>query len=289
MDALNARHAQEQQALDVQLASKQQAATKKTRKGIIAECDFLARELLDRHARERASFLAPANDDDAKAEAPAAEPATTPVPTIPTVTPPTRKPNRQKARLERRAAAAEAAASLAASEAATQPDLRATERAAMRAALAARQLREHAIPPDGHCLYASIADQLCGLGVQRREGYYSALDLRLLAAEYILQQRDEFAGFVEGGLEAYVEGVRGCEWGGEVEILALARALDLTVKVVQVGRVESVGAGKGEVWLAYYRHAYGLGEHYNSLRRVVGGKEGGGSIDGEEEEEAKVT
>jgi OTU domain-containing protein 6 len=26
--------------------------------------------------------------------------------------------------------------------------------------------------------------------------------------------------------------------------------------------------GKKTIWLAYYRHGYGLGEHYNSLRKT---------------------
>jgi len=61
-----------------------------------------------------------------------------------------------------------------------------------------------------------------------------------------------------------------------VELLALATAYGVEIKVVQEGRVETVspmegGDDEGEerktIWLAYYRHDYSLGEHYNSLRR----------------------
>jgi OTU domain-containing protein 6 len=75
-----------------------------------------------------------------------------------------------------------------------------------------------------------------------------------------------------------------------LELSALANAYGVEIRVVQgEGRVEVVkpdatiaGAGDGDtdgdaakkeeerktLWLAYYRHGYGLGEHYNSLRKV---------------------
>ena len=50
--------------------------------------------------------------------------------------------------------------------------------------------------------------------------------------------------------------------------MALARAYGVGIRVVQDGRTAEIGEGGGKlVWLAYYRHGYGLGEHYNSLRR----------------------
>ena len=66
------------------------------------------------------------------------------------------------------------------------------------------------------------------------------------------------------------------EWGGQLELMALARRYGVTIRVLQGdGRVEEIiGDGvdgaedKKEVWLAYYRHGFGLGEHYNSLRKA---------------------
>ena len=57
---------------------------------------------------------------------------------------------------------------------------------------------------------------------------------------------------------------------------ALANAYRVEIKVVQDGRTEVVrplGEEEGEeelktLWLAYYRYGYGLGEHYNSLRKA---------------------
>jgi OTU domain-containing protein 6 len=39
------------------------------------------------------------------------------------------------------------------------------------------------------------------------------------------------------------------------------------------GRVDKIEAEdnvteKEEIWLGYYKHSHGLGEHYNSLRKV---------------------
>ena len=90
---------------------------------------------------------------------------------------------------------------------------------------------------------------------------------------------DDFAPFLEEPLAAYVPRIRDtAEWGGQLELAALAAAYGVEIKVVQDGRTETIepasapaGAAAGKererIWLAYYRHGYGLGEHYNSLRR----------------------
>ena len=60
------------------------------------------------------------------------------------------------------------------------------------------------------------------------------------------------------------------------ELTALARAYGVEIRVLQDGRTETIAPG-GEaapeppkrIWLAYYRHGYGLGEHYNSLRQAA--------------------
>ena len=64
-----------------------------------------------------------------------------------------------------------------------------------------------------------------------------------------------------------VEGT--AEWGGQLEVIALAGAYGVSVRVLQgEGRVEEMGNGEGTVWLGYYRHAFGLGEHYNALEKA---------------------
>ncbi|KAH6649799.1 hypothetical protein F5144DRAFT_480423 [Chaetomium tenue] len=229
--------------------------------------------------------------------------------------PPQQKRNRQKARLARRAAEQEAAVQQAAEEAAAMPDRRTLERRAMERVFEAHGLRELEIAPDGHCLFSAVADQLgvVGVGISGGEGGgegegdvgggnaggkgelvvvppYRAV--RYKAADWIEGHGDVYAGFLEEGVEGYVGKIRDtAEWGGELELSALANAYGVEIKVVQgEGRVEVIkpdvvaGAGAGEgdgdaagakgegepktLWLAYYRHGYGLGEHYNSLRKV---------------------
>lgn len=215
-----------------------------------------------------------------------------------------KKRNRQKERLARRAAEQEAAAEAAEHEAAGMTDHRGAERARMQAEFARRGLEEREIRPDGHCLFSAVADQLGAIGVplaaapaaggegkgeeeeskepqqQGEEGYKI---VRRRAAGYIEAHGDEYAGFLEEGLESYVRKMRDtAEWGGQLELLALASVYDVEIGVVQDREAEVVrpsGGGGGEddgaqerkkIWLAYYRHGYGLGEHYNSLRKKEG-------------------
>ncbi|KAK4245260.1 hypothetical protein C7999DRAFT_43187 [Corynascus novoguineensis] len=220
---------------------------------------------------------------------------------------PRQKRNRQKERLARRAAEQEAAAAAAAAEAAAMPDRRELERRAMQKEFAAHALREHEIAPDGHCLFSAVADQLRvngiplttttttttgaaagevnmdvpsdDAGLKPRVQPYRVV--RRAAAEWIASHREVYEGFLEEGVEQYVARIRDtAEWGGELELSALANAYGVEIRVVQgQGRVEVVKPGgqeeekkkKGEgktLWLAYYRHGYGLGEHYNSLRKA---------------------
>jgi OTU domain-containing protein 6 len=65
------------------------------------------------------------------------------------------------------------------------------------------------------------------------------------------------------------------EWGGQLELMALAKKYNVAISVLQGdGRVEEINPDKTDadnekqLWLAYYRHGFGLGEHYNSLRKA---------------------
>lgn len=201
-----------------------------------------------------------------------------------------KKRNRQKERLARRAAEQEAAAEAAEQEAAGMTDHRGRERERMAAEFARHGLEEHDIRPDGHCLFSAVADQLGGAGVpllppsgtggadgqgEGEGGEPGYKVVRRAAAGYIESRGDEFAGFLEEDLDSYVRKIRDtAEWGGQLELLALASVYGVEVCVVQDGRTEVIhpsGGGEGEerkkIWLAYYRHGYGLGEHYNSLRK----------------------
>lgn len=200
---------------------------------------------------------------------------------------PGKKRNRQKERLARRAAEVEAAAAAAAAEASTMTDHRGTEKSNMDSFIASHRLVEKEIAPDGHCLFAAFADGLRAngidpssqglVGTEEKTAVMPYRVVRRVAAGYMAEHGDEFGGFMEEPLEEYVAKIRDtAEWGGQLELSALANAYGVEVRVVQDGRTEVIapaednGEGKERktVWLAYYRHGYGLGEHYNSLRRT---------------------
>ncbi|KAF2153896.1 cysteine proteinase [Myriangium duriaei CBS 260.36] len=213
-----------------------------------------------------------------------------------------RKPNRARARMQRRAAEQERLMANASAEASLLPDLKQAERDRMIENFRTRGLVEKEIRADGHCLYSAVADQMefqglaigdtrggeakVGLfktisnGLRREKDVGEATEryrvVRRAAGEYMLGHEEEFAPFLDEGFEGYVQKVQEtAEWGGQLELIALARRYGVQINVLQGdGRVEEIvpeGKEKGEakvLWLAYYRHGFGLGEHYNSLRKV---------------------
>ncbi|KAI0455957.1 OTU domain-containing protein 6B [Xylaria acuta] len=208
-----------------------------------------------------------------------------------------KKRNRQKERMARRAAEREVEADAAEKEAQGMTDHRGLERSSLERAFSALELVEHEIQPDGHCLFSAVADQLAqrkipispsssnrAIDGETGEGRVAPYRVvRRAATDYIESHSDDFVLFLEEPLESYVPKIRDtAEWGGQLELLALASAYQVEIKVVQSGRTETIrpsgGHGDGEVekdgdrtiWLAYYRHGYGLGEHYNSLRKKSG-------------------
>lgn len=196
-----------------------------------------------------------------------------------------RKRNRQKDRLARRAAEQDAIAAEAANEAASLPDLRKKEREGMIKEFESRRLGEKAVAANGHCMFSAVADQLHTLGMSlepgstlgaqpelRRDDYKT---VRNAAAMYISRNPGDFEPFLEEPLDSYVSKIRDtAEWGGQLELLALAKTYNITINVLQSeGRTEKISCTQStkdepQAWLAYYRHGFGLGEHYNSLRRA---------------------
>jgi OTU domain-containing protein 6 len=196
-----------------------------------------------------------------------------------------RKQNRQKARLARRAAERDALAHQAAEEATNLPDLKQREREIMLEQFRRQDLKEKEVRADGHCLYAAVADGLECQGLELSPIMASATgnqdqtieDFRIVrqtAAKYIEDHADVFIPFLEEPLVDYVSKVRDTgEWGGQVELLAIAKAYNVDISVLQSDGepVDIEGDGPADsrkkLFLAYYKHNFGLGEHYNSLRK----------------------
>ncbi|KAI5480627.1 hypothetical protein MNV49_000323 [Pseudohyphozyma bogoriensis] len=142
------------------------------------------------------------------------------------------------------------------------------------------------IDPDGHCLYSAIADQANALGLtltQRKETYSST---RYYAAHYMRGHPDDFLPFLPSedesgdGIMTPAEYEKYCatvestaEWGGMPEINALSKYFKSPIWVLQAGTDlvkvgdEWEGTGRGPMLISYHRKMYGLGEHYNSLRK----------------------
>ncbi|KAK4539658.1 hypothetical protein LTR36_010484 [Oleoguttula mirabilis] len=304
MDELQARHRKEQRDLQSRITQKKKQASKKTRKGVNDECDKLEAELGQKHAAEVAALNGDAAPQDEEVvlseqleglilnvDAPEDVAKTngtehTQQPSVPqeasddaVVPSQSKKPNRAKARLAKRAAEQEEQARQAAEEVKHMPDMKQQERGRMLEGMKQRGLHEKEIRADGHCLYSAVADQLEQLQVRLGTvvGDKPALGykaVRSAAAEYIEQHQDDFVPFLEEPLPEYLHKIRDTgEWGGQLELMALAKTYGTDINVLQdFGRVEKIDSGSGsdakEMWLGYYKHGFGLGEHYNSLRKA---------------------
>jgi len=296
MDELLARHRKELRDLQSRITGKKKDATKKTRKAVNAECENLAAQTKARHAKEIRQFeTGDTPDGDCDTNEPDVDSnAYIPPPTlsdtelgleatksvapssIETISLPVessgrgKKPNRQKARLARRAAEAAELSEAAALEANSLPNLRERELSTMASLFQKNGLTEHQIAPDGHCLYSAFTHSLrtAGIGLDNAPRDYQ--EARMRCAKFMKENRADFEAFLEEDFETHIKKVEGtAEWGGQTEAMALGRAFGVKVNVLQAeGRgVESMNddATGGEVWMGYYRHAFGLGEHYNSL------------------------
>ncbi|KAI5358185.1 Putative OTU domain, papain-like cysteine peptidase superfamily [Septoria linicola] len=300
MDELQARHKKELRDLQSRVTQKKKQASKKTRKAVNDECEQLERDLKAKHVQEAAELSGEAVEGT-EPSAEEIEALTLQVdeqPVVSNAAPVTsseapiddddenksgaaggKKRNRQKDRLARRAAEQEQLVRQAAEEAANLPDMKEQERTRMLESMKEHKLVEKEIRADGHCLYSAFADQLEQLDVpldsvpgETPTVAYKAI--RAKAADYIQQHEDDFVPFLEEPLPDYVHKVRNTgEWGGQLELMALAKTYGVNINVLQdFGRVEKVeGASEKEaktIWLGYYKHGFGLGEHYNSLRKA---------------------
>ncbi|CAG8038623.1 unnamed protein product [Penicillium salamii] len=310
MEELLSKHRKEQKDLQARITQRKKSATKKTRKGVNDECDRMQHELSDRQQSEIAQLNGdPAedlenlsledgqpSDEDKPSETPK-EPEPESQPISHAEPPNTKKPNRQKARLARRAAEQAAQSATAAEEAANQTNYRGNEQEVMDAVFKKLGLKEVEVTPDGHCLYSAVAKQLdeSGLGLRpdpsrivlqsstqsridtvaspQHDGYRA---VRAVTADFITEHKEDFEAFMEEPLDSYTRKIKlTAEWGGQLELQAIARAYGVEINVVQSdGRMEKIESGetfdeeekhKRVIWLAYYRHTYGLGEHYNAL------------------------
>lgn len=144
--------------------------------------------------------------------------------------------------------------------------------------LSRRQLAIKQIPSDGHCMYRAIEDQL-----KERQNSWTVAMLRSQTAEYVRSHIDDFLPFLTnpntGDLYSQEEFEKYCydianttAWGGQLELRALSHILKTPIEVIQM---DSPPIIVGEEYdrkpliLVYMKHAYGLGEHYNSVKPLL--------------------
>ncbi|XP_004602409.2 deubiquitinase OTUD6B [Sorex araneus] len=144
--------------------------------------------------------------------------------------------------------------------------------------LASRQLEIKQIQSDGHCMYRAIEDQL-----KEQECPLTVAALRSQTAEYMQSHAQDFLPFLTnpntGDMYTPEEFGKYCEdivntaaWGGQLELRALSHILQTPIEIIQADSPPIVVGEeytKKPLMLVYMRHAYGLGEHYNSVTRLV--------------------
>ncbi|XP_051991104.1 deubiquitinase OTUD6B [Xyrauchen texanus] len=144
----------------------------------------------------------------------------------------------------------------------------------LRQKLAEKHLQIKEISSDGHCMYRTVEDQLTERGCS-----LSLKELRAQTAQYMRSHAGEFMPFLTdlntGEMYTAEEFAKYCNdiadtaaWGGQLELKALSQILQLPIEVIQAESPSIIIGeeyGKPPITLIYMRHAYGLGEHYNSV------------------------
>ncbi|XP_075438981.1 deubiquitinase OTUD6B isoform X4 [Ascaphus truei] len=144
--------------------------------------------------------------------------------------------------------------------------------------LSVRQLQIKQIPSDGHCMYRAIEEQL-----KERDDALTLANLRSRTAEYMQNHVDDFLPFVTNSatgemytqdeFEKYCSDIANTSaWGGQLELRALSHILQTPIEVIQADSPPIVIGeeyASKPITLIYMRHAYGLGEHYNSVEQLT--------------------
>lgn len=278
-DELEALHRKQTRDLTNTITGLKKQATKKTRKAVNVRCAEMEQELKQKQAQELREFDGIEGGNDANGEDTdlqelirltelhSVAPMAAKVEEQPLQKAPLPRKNRQKERLARRAAKEQELRDQTLEEVKNQPDLRAEEMAAMDRKIGPLGLEIYDIKPDGHCLFASIQHQL----QTRHNIELSIAELRQKSATFIRENSDDFVPFLiaeDREIHEYTKELESTAmWGSDMEILALSRLLDLVTSVIQADSTVTINEeGTKPIFLGYFRHSYGLGEHYNSLQ-----------------------
>mmetsp|Transcript_11898 Transcript_11898/g.20066 ORF Transcript_11898/g.20066 Transcript_11898/m.20066 type:complete len:307 (+) Transcript_11898:61-981(+) len=271
IEVLMKRHRQEEQRLRTDAKAKKHSIPKGDRAArMAAEADFEAAllEMQQRHAKEMAAIAGggvTASITVAAAGLSMGESTGH------------KNRKRQSKREKRESQERERERRIAEEKAAAGPSLRDVEMAKLTKKLSPLGLTVKEMAADGHCLYRSLADQLQMAG----DGDFDFQACRIVAATYMRSHPDHFLPYLASesceDLPSEELIAKHCaqiestsEWGGQLEITAISHARRRCIAVhsadapVILTGTEYDGDGP-RLQLAYHRHYYGLGEHYNSL------------------------
>lgn len=276
-DAMAARHKKEIKELQAKLMRIKkdgQKGGKKAKQEAAAKAALLEAEVEARHARELANTGAGVGGGASGAASDDVEDAG--------LSGGTGKKSKAQKRLEKkRREEAERNERIAAEKAALGPTDQEREEDKLNKLLKPRGLIVEEITADGHCMFRSIEAQL------RRTtppgGFVpDHATLRSMTCGHMRANQSDFEPFVADGaggasFDRYCEQMETtAAWGGQVELGALARTLRKHIKVysahlptIDMG-TEFATIREPPIRVTFHQHAFGLGEHYNSLVPLPG-------------------
>ncbi|XP_077982800.1 deubiquitinase OTUD6B-like isoform X1 [Glandiceps talaboti] len=245
---------------------------KKKKKEVTAEITKLEKDLDLKHEQELNKLKESITTNDVTAEVERLEIAAPPAKSQ-------KKSKAQKRKEKKANQEKEKEARIAEEEANNIHSARNMEAGKLKIILKERGLGIKEISSDGHCLYNALQDQL-----QRQDIQVSLQRLRKQTSEYLLSHQDDFLPFLinhnTGDLLTTDEYKKYCSdivetaaWGGQHEIKALSHIFNQAIEIIQADVPPLIigeeflheSQSKPSIILSYHRHAYGLGEHYNSV------------------------
>lgn len=264
------KHKQERKVLQAQIQSLKKSVAKgdkKRRKEVIEETDQLQQELDLKHASELAAFLKPNNSIEEKTNDISIDELED-IDDVPVTRVSRASKRRQKKVQEER----ERDKRILEQAEKNKDGPRVLEMNAIKETLGKLGLQLYNIPADGNCLYCAVNHQLEIVGQET----YSVLQLRKLTADFMRTHKEDFLPFMynedeivsEDYFESYCKEVATTKlWGGQLELKALSNIVKCPIKVIQANgppTLQGENFEGPELILAYHRHLYRLGEHYNS-------------------------
>ena len=262
-EEIQERHKKEIKELQSKIQALKKAVPKgdkKAKKRSTEEIALVQKELTDRHAEELSA---------AASDVPAVENLS--------LAPSTEEPSKKLSKAEKRREAKAAAEQRKLEEISTlelDTTQRAQEHFKITQTVTALGRTIHEIPADGNCMFYALQHQLECRGVRQ-----SVEALRDTAARFMCEHEADFLPYLvhpnTGDMLTSSQFISYCQdirtngvWGGMHEAHAISEALAVPIEILQADVPPVVLGERYEadpIILLYYKHKFGLGEHYDSV------------------------